>query len=41
MHKIVGGDLKTFKWLLNKGASIKAIDKDGCSLLHSAARFGK
>lgn len=32
--------MKTFKWLLNKGASIDVTDRDGCSLLHSAARYG-
>lgn len=32
--------MKTFKWLLNKGANIHVIDNDGWSLLHSAAGYG-
>lgn len=35
-----GGDMDTFEWLLNKGAGIKVTDRDGRSILHSAARFG-
>lgn len=32
--------METFKWLLSKGASIKATDRDGRSILHAAARHG-
>lgn len=35
-----GGDIETFKWLLDKGANIKVTDGDGRSILHSAARYG-
>jgi len=35
-----GGDMETFKWLLNKGANIKVTDGDSRSILHSAARYG-
>lgn len=32
--------MDTFKWLLSKGANVKTLDRDGASLLHSAARYG-
>lgn len=35
------GDLKTFKWLIEKGANLHAVDKDGCNILHYAAQFGR
>lgn len=35
------GDMKTFKWLVEKGANIYATDKDGCNILHYAAHFGR
>lgn len=35
-----GGDMTTFKWLVENGASITTTDRDGWSLIHSAARYG-
>lgn len=35
------GDMKTFMWLVEKGANIHATDKDGCNIFHSAARYGR
>lgn len=35
------GDLKTFKWLIEKGADVNAVDKDKCTILHYAAQFGR
>lgn len=35
-----GGDMETFKWLIENKASVKALDGDGRSILHAAANFG-
>lgn len=35
------GDMKTFKWLVDKGVSVHVNDREGCSLLHAAARHGR
>lgn len=35
------GDMNTFKWLFDKGVSNHVTDRDGCSLLHAAARHGR
>lgn len=41
LHLLIekNGDPKTFKWLIEKGASMHAVDKDGCTILHYAAHF--
>lgn len=36
-----GGDMRTFEWLVDKGADIHVTDDDGCSLIHSAAQHGR